>query len=49
MRHSNNKGVMPGLEPGIHVATRLALGMDRRVKPGDDDERERPAHETGLQ
>jgi hypothetical protein len=32
---------MPGLDPGIHsvtlLATRDRYGMDRRVKPGDDD------------
>jgi hypothetical protein len=29
----NTIGVMPGLDPGIHL---FAKKLDRRVKPGDD-------------
>src|SRR5262245_43988123 len=37
-----SNSVMPGLDPGIHAVApqrRGGLGMDRRVKPGDDEKR----------
>jgi hypothetical protein len=27
---------MPGLDTGIHPASKSSFAMDRRVKPGDD-------------
>jgi len=30
--------VMRGLDPRIHDAVRAIVGMDRRVKPGDDSQ-----------
>ena len=40
---------MPGLDPGIHTEVPLALSkwgrlMDCRVKPGNDEERDRKLH-----